>query len=79
MVSRRELIYYEAWRKDPATGIVVNASMTLPEMEHHVERKSGWVRSNIHFHYKRFTPVDDGKSTYYETIQQVSRCVIQCL
>lgn len=72
LVSKRDLVYYEGWRKDPSTGVVVNVSASLPEYEARVPLPKGWTRGQIYLHYKRFTPVDGGKSTFYETLQQAS-------
>ena len=71
LIAHRDLVYYECWRKDPTTGVVVNVSTSLPEFQGKVPLPLGWIRGNIALHYKRFTPVDEGRSTYYETLQQV--------
>eukprot|EP00051_Salpingoeca_urceolata_P000833 m.36485 g.36485 ORF g.36485 m.36485 type:complete len:229 (-) comp11022_c0_seq2:381-1067(-) len=68
-LAKRDMVYYEGWRKDAATGVVVNVSGFVPELEAATPLEPGWVRSRIHLHYKRFTPVDGG--TKYETLQQI--------
>ena len=70
VLSNRDMIYYEGWRTRDG-GVVENVSSSLPKYEALVPLPKGWVRCRIHVHYKRFTPIDGGKSTKYETLQQI--------
>lgn len=72
MIGKRDMIYYEGWRTDPTTGVVVNVSASMPALEASVPLPKSWVRAVIGFHYKRFTPMPgSNETTLYETIQQM--------
>eukprot|EP00054_Salpingoeca_dolichothecata_P019189 m.119085 g.119085 ORF g.119085 m.119085 type:complete len:273 (-) comp23160_c0_seq5:77-895(-) len=70
MISRRDMVYYEGWRKHEETGVVICASCSVPELEAKVPVPAKHTRMRILLHFKRYTPLPNNK-TRYETLQQI--------
>lgn len=67
----RKMAFYEGWRTEPNTGAVTKVSQSLPVLEALSPLRFTEVRSRLCFCFQRFTPVDNGRSTFYENVIQL--------
>jgi len=71
ILSKRDMVYLDSWYQDPESKRIFYVGTSLPELQSVPAPDKNTVRSILHFHCKRLTPVNDGKGTFYETAQLV--------